>query len=132
MQRAALNSLIVACWTTVISVGLGTAAALAIARSNAAWMRGLDLLFMSPLLLPALAFGFARCRSDAAGGLEQPDRRLLDDGDLGRARHGGGAGDRAQQRRVDARAGPLVHVAPAAAGPGIRFCSMPIRCSGRP
>src|SRR2546429_2816548 len=59
MQRAAWNSLIVACWTTVISVGLGSLAALAIARSSSPWMRGLDLLFMSPLLLPALAFGFA-------------------------------------------------------------------------
>jgi putative spermidine/putrescine transport system permease protein len=28
-------------------------------RSQAAWARGLDLLFMSPLILPALAFGFA-------------------------------------------------------------------------
>ncbi len=59
MQRAAWNSLIVACWTTAISVGLGTLAALAIARSTSPWMRGLDMLFMSPLLLPALAFGFA-------------------------------------------------------------------------
>src|SRR3989442_7586744 len=31
MQRAAWNSLIVACWTTAISVGLGTLAALAVA-----------------------------------------------------------------------------------------------------
>jgi putative spermidine/putrescine transport system permease protein len=59
MQRAAWNSLIIAFWTTVISVVLGTAASLAIARSNAKWVKVCDLLFMSPLLLPALAFGFA-------------------------------------------------------------------------
>ena len=38
---------------------LGTAAALAIARSNSAGAKAFDMLFMSPLLLPALAFGFA-------------------------------------------------------------------------
>jgi len=52
-------SLVVALWTTVISVVLGTAAALGIARSRSAWVRSADVLFMSPLLLPALAFGFA-------------------------------------------------------------------------
>ena len=59
MQRAAWNSLVIAFWTTLISVVLGTAASLAIARSRSKWVRALDLLFMSPLLLPALAFGFA-------------------------------------------------------------------------
>jgi putative spermidine/putrescine transport system permease protein len=59
MQRAAWNSLIVAFWTTILAVVLGTAAALAIARSTSRWLRALDLVFMSPLLLPALAFGFA-------------------------------------------------------------------------
>ena len=59
MQRAAWNSLVVAFWTTLIAVVLGTAAALAIARSRSPWLRAADLLFMSPLLLPALAFGFA-------------------------------------------------------------------------
>jgi len=59
MQRAAWNSLVVALWTTVIAVVFGTAAALAIARSRSPWLRAADTLFMSPLLLPALAFGFA-------------------------------------------------------------------------
>jgi putative spermidine/putrescine transport system permease protein len=59
MQHAAWTSVVVAFWTTLISVVLGTAAALAIARSRGALGRTLDLLFMSPLLLPALAFGFA-------------------------------------------------------------------------
>ena len=59
MQRAAWNSLVVAVWTTVISAILGTAAALAIAQSQNRCVKALDLFFMSPLLLPALAFGFA-------------------------------------------------------------------------
>jgi putative spermidine/putrescine transport system permease protein len=59
MQRAAWTSLVVAFWTTVASAILGTAASLAIARSHGALARLFDVLFMSPLLLPALAFGFA-------------------------------------------------------------------------
>jgi putative spermidine/putrescine transport system permease protein len=59
MQRSAWNTLVVAVWTTAISVVLGAGASLAIARSRAKWVRAADLLFMSPLLLPALAFGFA-------------------------------------------------------------------------
>jgi putative spermidine/putrescine transport system permease protein len=59
MQQAAWNSLVVAVWATAASVVLGTAAALAIARSPSRWARACDVLFMSPLLLPALAFGFA-------------------------------------------------------------------------
>jgi len=59
MQAAAWNSLKVAFWTTVLSVVLGTAAALGIARSRSPLARACDVLFMSPLLLPALAFGFA-------------------------------------------------------------------------
>ena len=59
MQAAAWNSLVVAFWTTVLSVVLGTAAALGLARSRSPFARACDVLFMSPLLLPALAFGFA-------------------------------------------------------------------------
>jgi putative spermidine/putrescine transport system permease protein len=59
MQAAAWNSLVVAVWTTVIAVVLGTAAALGIARSRSRFARAADVLFMSPLILPALAFGFA-------------------------------------------------------------------------
>jgi putative spermidine/putrescine transport system permease protein len=59
MQRAAWNSLIVAFWTTILAVLLGTAAALAIARSTSRALQTIDLVFTSPLLLPALAFGFA-------------------------------------------------------------------------
>jgi putative spermidine/putrescine transport system permease protein len=59
MQRAAWNSLVVAFWTTVISVVSGVAAAIAIARSRLRLVRAADVLFMSPLLLPALSFGFA-------------------------------------------------------------------------
>jgi putative spermidine/putrescine transport system permease protein len=59
MQRAAIVSLEVAVVATAASVLLGTAGALAIGRSRSAWARALDALLMSPLLLPALAFGFA-------------------------------------------------------------------------
>lgn len=59
MQRAAWTSLQVAVLTTAISVVLGTLGALAIGRSRSRWARALDSFFMSPLLLPALAFGFA-------------------------------------------------------------------------
>jgi putative spermidine/putrescine transport system permease protein len=59
IQDAALVSLKVACIAVTASVVLGVAAALGIARSRAGWARALDLLFMSPLILPALAFGFA-------------------------------------------------------------------------
>lgn len=59
MQTAALNCLVVALWTTALSVVLGTSAAVAVSRSRGWQARLLDGLFMSPLLLPALAFGFA-------------------------------------------------------------------------
>ena len=59
LQFAAWNSFQVAVWTTFLSVGLGVAASLAIARSDSWKARVLDSLFMSPLVLPALAFGLA-------------------------------------------------------------------------
>jgi putative spermidine/putrescine transport system permease protein len=59
MQQAAWNSLVVAVWAALVSVVLGTAGALGIAGRQARWARACDVLFMSPLLLPALAFGFA-------------------------------------------------------------------------
>lgn len=59
MQRAAWNSLQIAVWTTLLCVLLGTPASIAMARSRHPWIRACDVLFMSPLLLPALAFGFA-------------------------------------------------------------------------
>jgi putative spermidine/putrescine transport system permease protein len=59
LHFAAKNSLIVALWATGLSVVLGVAAALAISRSPTLSARLLDSLFMSPLVLPALAFGLA-------------------------------------------------------------------------
>jgi putative spermidine/putrescine transport system permease protein len=59
MQQAAWTSLVVAFWATLLCAVLGTAAALAISRSGRIWARFFDLLLMSPLFLPALAFGFA-------------------------------------------------------------------------
>ncbi len=59
LHFAAANSLKVAAGTTGLSVLLGVAASLAIARSETWKARVLDSLFMSPLVLPALAFGLA-------------------------------------------------------------------------
>ncbi|MBC9876747.1 ABC transporter permease [Bradyrhizobium sp. INPA01-394B] len=59
LHFAAKNSLVVALWATGLSILLGVAAALAISRSRTLSARLLDSLFMSPLVLPALAFGLA-------------------------------------------------------------------------
>lgn len=59
LHFAAANSFKVAIWTTIISVVLGVSAALAVARSQRLSARVLDSVFMSPLVLPALAFGLA-------------------------------------------------------------------------
>jgi len=59
IQRAALNSLIVATCSTAIATTLGTLAALAIAKRSWRWAGRLDLLFMSPVVLPSLAVGLA-------------------------------------------------------------------------
>ncbi len=59
LQFAAFNSFKVAAWTTLLSVMLGVAAALAIARSRRLSAAILDSIFMSPLILPGLAFGLA-------------------------------------------------------------------------
>lgn len=59
LHFAAWNSVVVAAWTTCLSVALGVPAALAIARSQALTARILDSVFMSPLVLPALAFGLS-------------------------------------------------------------------------
>src|SRR6516164_5489043 len=55
----AWNSIKVAFLATLACATLGTAAALGIARSASAWARLLDSLFMSPMVLPAMAFGLA-------------------------------------------------------------------------
>ena len=59
LHFAAANSFKVALATTILAVVLGVAASLAIARSEKLTARLLDSLFMSPLVLPALAFGLA-------------------------------------------------------------------------
>jgi putative spermidine/putrescine transport system permease protein len=59
LQFAAKNSLEIAAATTALTVIAGVPAALAIARSKTTAARLLDLVFMSPLVLPALAFGLA-------------------------------------------------------------------------
>lgn len=59
IHAAAWNSLIVAVSSTTISATLGTLAALSIARRRTWWAQALDALFMSPLILPTLAFGLS-------------------------------------------------------------------------
>ncbi|WP_312608317.1 ABC transporter permease [Agrobacterium pusense] len=59
IQAAAFLSLKVAVMTVIISVFMSVPASLAIFRSRSAWARLLEALFISPLILPALAFGFA-------------------------------------------------------------------------
>lgn len=59
MLDAAYTSFKVAIIVTAASAVLGTLAASVIARSRAAWARALDTLFMSPLVLPAIAYGLA-------------------------------------------------------------------------
>ena len=59
IHRAAGNSLEVAAWATGGAALFGTAAALALARTRARWARVLDTVFMSPMILPGLAFGLA-------------------------------------------------------------------------
>jgi putative spermidine/putrescine transport system permease protein len=55
----ALTSLKVAALATALSALLGGAAALGIARSQLKMARILDALFMSPMVLPAMAFGLS-------------------------------------------------------------------------
>ena len=69
LQFAAWNSFQVALWTTLISVILGVLASLAIARSPSWKARVLDSLFMSPLVLPALAFGLSALMLFSLAGL---------------------------------------------------------------
>lgn len=59
LQFAARNSLTVGVLATALSVLLGVPAALAIGRSRTALAKGLDQFFLSPLILPGLAFGLA-------------------------------------------------------------------------
>lgn len=59
IHRAAANSLEVAAWATAAATLFGTMAALALARSRRRWARALDAVFMSPMILPGLAFGLA-------------------------------------------------------------------------
>jgi putative spermidine/putrescine transport system permease protein len=57
--QPALTSLKVAALATLLSTVLGTAAAIGIARSQSKIARVLDALFMSPMVLPAMAFGLS-------------------------------------------------------------------------
>lgn len=59
IHRAALNSLQVAAVAMVCATALATLASVALARRPGKWARALDTSFMSPMILPMLAFGLA-------------------------------------------------------------------------
>ncbi len=59
IHLAALNSLQVAVVTMVVATVLATLASVAIARRRGRWVRAVDTFFMSPMILPMLAFGLA-------------------------------------------------------------------------
>jgi len=59
IHRAALNSLMVAVVAMACATALATLASVALARRSGTWPRAVDTLFMSPLILPMLAFGLA-------------------------------------------------------------------------
>jgi putative spermidine/putrescine transport system permease protein len=59
IHRAALNSLEVAVVAMLVATILATLASVALARRSGPWIRALDTFFMSPLILPMLAFGLA-------------------------------------------------------------------------
>ena len=59
IHRAALNSLEVAVVAMVAATALATLASVAMARRSGPWVRALDTFFMSPMILPMLAFGLA-------------------------------------------------------------------------
>lgn len=59
IHRAASNTLEVAALSALLATLLGTLAALGLARARSGSARALDGFFMSPLVLPGLAFGLA-------------------------------------------------------------------------
>jgi putative spermidine/putrescine transport system permease protein len=59
IHRAALNSLVVAASATVLAVCIGVPAALALRAAGRRRGAILDTLFMSPMVLPLLAYGLA-------------------------------------------------------------------------
>lgn len=59
IHRAAGNTIEVAIWAALAASVFGTAAALGLAGARGKLARAADALFMSPLVLPGLAFGLA-------------------------------------------------------------------------
>jgi putative spermidine/putrescine transport system permease protein len=69
LQFAARNSLMVGVIATAVAVLLGVPAALAIGGGHGKLARALDAFFLSPLILPGLAFGLASLIFFTAAGL---------------------------------------------------------------
>jgi putative spermidine/putrescine transport system permease protein len=77
LQFAAMNSLKVAFWTTLLAVVLGVGAALGIGRSRSVAAIMLDALFMSPLMLPGIAFGLSALMLFSALGMALSELTLV-------------------------------------------------------
>ncbi|MBV8189311.1 MAG: ABC transporter permease [Alphaproteobacteria bacterium] len=59
IQRAASNSVEIACFSTLLGVVLATGASLGLSRSRSRLARAADSFFMSPLVLPGITYGLA-------------------------------------------------------------------------
>jgi putative spermidine/putrescine transport system permease protein len=59
IHRAAFNTLEVAAWAAGAAALIGTCAALGITAARSNWSKVADSFFMSPLILPGIAFGLA-------------------------------------------------------------------------
>jgi putative spermidine/putrescine transport system permease protein len=57
LQEAAITSFKISSLATVIGLLIATPAALAVARTRAAWARGIEVAFLSPLMIPGIAMG---------------------------------------------------------------------------
>jgi putative spermidine/putrescine transport system permease protein len=77
LQFAAMNSLKVALWTTLLAVVLGVGAALGIGRSRSVAAIMLDALFTSPLMLPGIAFGLSSLMLFSALGMALSELTLV-------------------------------------------------------
>jgi putative spermidine/putrescine transport system permease protein len=77
LQFAAMNSFKVALWTTLLAVVLGVGAALGIRRSRSVTAIMLDALFMSPLMLPGIAFGLSALMLFSALGMALSELTLV-------------------------------------------------------
>src|SRR4051794_40130988 len=75
--RVTKESVEVALIATIICVVLGTLASLVIARSSSRWAATMDAFFMSPMVLPSMAFGLALLLTFASMGVNLSSMTLV-------------------------------------------------------